>query len=787
MDASDVILAAAFGAIFLAISVSLWAVFRRRRDEATIAELTARLRDDEASACAMAAVEAAGGALICIDGGKAEIAAGEQVLEGLARALSVPPTPMAVIDSVIGSDPGHRRKLQALFTGGEAFSVEARAGGKTLRVEGGPAGALAWVRLTPSAPQAAYGADRFADVLNAGKDPMWVARSDGAVVWANQAWLRATEAASVEDAVARNLSFDRASDALVAEAAGAGEARESLRWLTFGGQRRAFRIAATPLENGDVGVTAFDVTDAEALREAVRRQTQAHDETLDHIADAVAIFDGQKRISFHNRAFAQLWELEPAWLAEGPSHAELLDRLRQRRRLPETANYAEFKGRELSHYESLQQGPEELWNLPDGKTLKVVRQAHPMGGILIIYSDITGELRLKAQYKALVQVHQATLDKLNDAVAVFASDGRLRLHNEAFERFWHVTPTQLTDAGDFEGVAELCTPRLHDQAFWQDLKGRVADTDPRARIPTGGETRTADDRIVAWQSRPLPDGATLIAFADVTDTKKLEKAVKDRSAALDEAQRLKKDFVGNVSYELRTPLTTIIGYSELLDFQGETLPTQARSHVASVRTAATQLARSIDDVLDMAQIDAGEMALDLGDVAVRDLLDNVASRFSREAADAGVSVELVCEDSVGLIRADSHRLAQVLDHLMENALRQSPKGQTVTLAARRAASEITIQIQDRGRGIPFHVQATIFDRFVSRESGGPGLGLALVKALVELHGGWVALESEPGAGATFTLHLPETAYQDSAGQPELFWGREDAISPGFAAVGRLDG
>ena len=91
----------------------------------------------------------------------------------------------------------------------------------------------------------------------------------------------------------------------------------------------------------------------------------------------------------------------------------------------------------------------------------------------------------------------------------------------------------------------------------------------------------------------------------------------------------------------------------------------------------------------------------------------------------------------------------------------------MTLSAQRAISEVQIKVSDTGRGIAFHVQAHIFDRFVGRDRGGPGLGLALVKSLIELHGGWVALESEPGAGATFTCHLPETAYA-AVGQAELF-------------------
>jgi signal transduction histidine kinase len=390
-----------------------------------------------------------------------------------------------------------------------------------------------------------------------------------------------------------------------------------------------------------------------------------------------------------------------------------------------------------------------------------------MGGLLLLFSDITGELKLKAQYNALIQVQQATLDKLSDAVAVFGSDGRLRLHNDAFASFWHITPQQLDLAGDFEGVVELCVPKLHDMGFWRELKGRVADPDPTARAPMSGEVKTGDSRIVAYQSRPLPDGATLIAFTDVTDARRLESALAAREAALAEAERLKRDFVGNVSYELRTPLTTIIGYSELLERSGENLSERGRAHAGAVKSAATQLARSIDDVLDMAQIDADEMALDIEDVRVADLLISVASRWIPQAEAARVSLLVERPDDIGVIRGDAKRLAQILDHLVENAVGQTPPEGTVTIAARKALGEIQLQVSDSGRGIPFHVQAHIFDRFIGRERGGPGLGLALVKALTELHGGWVALESEPGAGATFTCHLPEEAHAGAAGQPEL--------------------
>ena len=770
MEVPDYILAAAVGSVALAIAAVAWSASARRRDGARAVQNAERNGTLELeAAAATGALEAAGSALICFGGQEPLLAAGSDALSRAAVVLGCPPDPLRLIEALMQSAEPHAAQIETLISQGRACAFTVRAPAGAVAVAGGTAGGCAWLRLTPAGATPFEAADgRPLDLLDALDDIVWIAGPQGELVWAGKAWLAAVDAPDLETARERGLSFDKAAEQLARDAAAAGAPREALRWIAAGGQRRAYRIVAAPASGGEVVLRAADVTETEELREAVKRHASAHDDTLNHIADGVAVFTAAKRLAFHNIAFANLWGLEPAWLAESPTHGELLDRLRQRRRLPETADYAAWKARELAHYAELEQGPDELWSLPDGRTLRVVRQAHPMGGLLLLYSDITGELRLKAQYNALIQVHQATLDKLNDAIAVFASDGRLRLHNEAFEQFWNITKAEVEDAGDFDGVVELCTPRLHDVGFWRDLKGRVTDPDPVSRIVTGGEARTSNDRIVSWQSRPLPDGATLIAFSDITEKRGMEKAYQDRSAALAEAERLKRDFVGNVSYELRTPLTTIIGYSELLDFTGEALPAQARGYIGSVRSAATQLARSIDDVLDMAQIDAGEMALDLGDVTIPVLLADASERFVREAAELGVGIEIDCDSDIGLIRADPGRLGQALDHLIENGLRQSPRGGVVTLTAGRAGSEITLKVNDQGRGIPFHVQAHIFDRFIGREQGGPGLALALVKAIVELHGGWVALESEPGKGSTFTLHLPEEAIVEGPGQTEMF-------------------
>jgi len=769
MAEADIAYVATAGAAGLALAVSAWALRLRARLNATAGEAqtqrAAALADlgrhdgmlrafDDVSLALSPDGEAAGGPI-----GPAELIArlaGDDADEAQAILARVRRT--------------HAPQVEALVEAGAAFEgLIALDEVEPWRIEGRVAGGVAWLRLSPASSVTLTGMDAaesgLALLADASPTPTWVVDGAGKLAWANRIWLAEVGAETIEQAVERGLSFDRGADAVVAEAGRLGVRQEGFRWTTGGGHRRAWRIIAEPAGGGAVTAFAIEVTEAEETRDTLRRHVEAHDETLNHLADAVAIFGPAKRLAFHNTAFQTLFDIDPAWLDERPTHAELLDRLRQRRRLPEVVDYAGWKARELDFYGASEASPDDSWSLPDGRTLRVVRQPHPLGGILLIFSDITDELQLRSRYNAQIQVQRATLDKLNDAVAVFGSDGRLRLHNEAFETFWNLSGDRIAAAADFDALAEMCKAVLPDPALWLGLKARVADPDPESRVAISGEGRTNDGRVAAWQTRPLPDGATLVAFSDVTARRGLEQALVQREQALAESQALKREFVGSVSYELRTPLTTIVGYSELLETLGD-LPERSRQHAGAIRVAASQLARSIDDVLDMAQIDAGEMELSLGDVRVGDLLNAAAEKVRAKVEGRGAVLTVAVPPDLKPIRADEHRIGQALDHLLENAARAVSDGGAVVLSAETGPSEVRLTVSDTGRGIPYHLQPHVFDRFVRRERGGPGVGLALVKALVELHGGWAEVESEPGKGAAFILHLPMGAVTTAAA-PEL--------------------
>ncbi|MGE3867313.1 MAG: ATP-binding protein [Hyphomonadaceae bacterium] len=593
----------------------------------------------------------------------------------------------------------------------------------------------------------------FLEMLHQAPFPAW-RMSGGKLDWANGAYLAALEAKTLDQAVTRNLLLDQAAGDQAKRAIEQGGAVEETRHVVIGGERRAMRVTMFPLAGG-VGGMAFDETDLERAREALASHVRAHDQTLDHLAEGVAIFGADKKLIFHNRAFAQMWGLDPAFLAERPTHAALLDHLKERRKLPAHSNYAEWRAGELALYQEIADLPEALWVLPEGRTLRVARQRHPLGGLLLIFSDRTDEITLKSQYAALLQVQRAALDRLHEGVAVFGLDGRLKLSNAAFADMWKLGAETAEGEIGFDRLVELCAPLFHDRAAWMQIKARITDPSPAARQEFRGEMSRSDGVLLSFLTRPLPDGATLVAFLDVTATRNVEQALRDRAEAFQAADRLKTEFVQNVSYQLRTPLQSIQGYAEVLA-QGYSGPLnqRQREHVGVVLTAAERLSQLIDNILDIAMIEAGRMELDRADVDIYEALRETADMAASTLQDSEVILRVECDRDIGALHADGARIKQILFNLVSNALRFTPAGGEIVLGAARAAGEVRIWVSDTGAGIPYEAQASAFDHFISGDGRGAGLGLALVRSFVQLHDGWVSLESKPGEGATVICRFP---------------------------------
>jgi signal transduction histidine kinase len=586
--------------------------------------------------------------------------------------------------------------------------------------------------------------------------PVWARDDAGKLVYVNPAYARAVEARDGAETVERGIElFDRAARAELFRAHEGQQPYAGRLPAVVAGGRHSFDVLTVPAARGSAGI-GLDATEAEAMRAELARMVDAHRRTLDQLATGVAIFAGNQRLTFYNAAYRSLWDLDPGLLDQGPTDSELLDQLRAARKLPDEQDFRQWKSTLHEAYRAIE-AKEHMWHLPDGRTLRVVTTPDPEGGVIYLFDDVTERLDLERRYDALIRVQGETLDNLTEAVAVFGSDGRLRLFNPVFVRMWRLDPQKLAERPHIETVSGWARPLHGDHPVWQKLRATVTAIDNREGVT--GRLERRDGNVVDCATMPLPDGATLVTFQDVTDTVNVERALRERNEALETADKLKIDFVHHVSYELRSPLTNIIGFSHFLgDPVTGPLTEKQREYLSYITVSTNALLAIINNILDLATIDAGAMKLNLGPVDIRRTMEAAAEGVQDRLVKSGIRLEIRAAPDIGSFVADERRVRQSLFNLLANAVGFSPAGETVTLSAQRLRDAVVFSVTDRGPGIPADVKDKVFDWFETHSLGsrhrGTGLGLSLVRSFVELHGGSVSLESAVGRGTTVTCVFP---------------------------------
>jgi PAS domain S-box-containing protein len=325
----------------------------------------------------------------------------------------------------------------------------------------------------------------------------------------------------------------------------------------------------------------------------------------------------------------------------------------------------------------------------------------------------------------------ALVDSMVEGVIAADARGRIVTANPAAQRLLGYAPSQALPP-----LPELFRVKAARQAVDAVLRGE----------PVQDRQIETDGRVVLLNARPLPAGGAVLVLHDLTEVRRLE--------------TIRRDFVANVSHELKTPLTSISGYAETL--LGDTPdPDTTRRFLETILGNARRMQRLVDDLLDLSRIESGRWQPAPAEVGVASAAREAWSTLAERARPRRVELVLDIAPGAATVTADPEALRQVLTNLMDNSLRYTREDGRITCAAARAGDGgVAISIRDEGPGIPAEHLSRIFERFYradpsrSREEGGTGLGLAIVKHLVEAHGGSVTAQSELGAGTTVTCLFP---------------------------------
>lgn len=557
-----------------------------------------------------------------------------------------------------------------------------------------------------------------------------------------------------KDASEDNNDLFRQAKSLAKEAVAQRKAVTVRKHLVIEGTRRLFDITEVPVEQGTIGF-AQDITRLEEVEKELNQHMGVQSDLMESSSSAIAIYGADQHIKFYNHAFIALWKLEERWLNSHPSYSEILQRLREMRALPEQADFQQFKKEQIAMFTNLLEKREDFLYLPDERILRVVIIPHEHGGLLFSYEDMTDMITLERSYNTLRSVKSATLDNLFEGVAVLGQDGKLALYNPAYAQMWRLDPAFLKTSPHISDILEETRPLYPYEHDWEERK-KCLIAALQSRQPTKQQLERVDNSVLDWACVPLPDGGMLMTYIDVTDSTHREHSLRAQKAALQEADTIKTHFLTNVSYELRSPLTSIKGFSEVLleQYFGE-LNDKQREYIQDIYNSSLTLNNLIDNIIDVTSIDAGFMTLDPVEFSLPTLLESIAQDVALDIESKELEFIYHCPEDMGIMLGDAKCIRQAILNLLRNAIRFTNKGGKITLSATQETGEyIIIEVTDTGSGIPPHEQDSVFERFHTIDSNGIGLGLPIAKSFTELHGGTISLQSTVGIGTTLSCRFP---------------------------------
>jgi len=620
------------------------------------------------------------------------------------------------------------------------------------------------VQLRSEAARAREDFAALVGLIEAAPMPMWFRSPDGQLRLVNQAYVAAVAGESAGAVVEAGAELVERVDGLSAKQV-ARQAFERHRPIermvaaTIAGQRRTLKVSDLPLGEDGVAGYAVDVEDMEELARSLRAFREAQRSMLDQLSAGVAQFDARHNLTFANQPFQRIFALKQSSLIDPPPFERLLDLVRDSGRLPEVRDYPAWR-REKAGWFLGGQTVEEAWPLSDGTHLRVVAHPMPDGSLLLIVEDRTEQLQLSSARDTLLRTRTATFDSLFESVAVFAPDGRLQQWNRRFAADWGLDADILDSHPKIETLLDRIAARLKRPPQAKSV-GEVVRAATLDRKQTGGRVMLADGRTLEFAGVPLPDGNGLLTVLDITDSQKAEEALRERNAALLEADAVKTRFLASMSYEFRNPLNAIGGFAELLQagLGGELNPA-GQEYVNDILTSVGRLGEQIETVLDLSQSEAGMLPLASEEIELLPFVTSLAEDRAGRLTAAGIKLDLRGDRGAGKVTGDRRRLGRAIGHLLDNAIAVTPKGGRILVELSRLKNgHARIVISDNGPGL----DPVSLARALGGVKVGPdgtvlerrqGLGLPLARQLIDAHGGKFELLSEPGQGTAAIVELP---------------------------------
>lgn len=486
---------------------------------------------------------------------------------------------------------------------------------------------------------------------------------------------------------------------------------------------------------------------AATRRKIFRRVEDLYRKSIEDLKDyAIFMTDAEGRVISWNVGAERIL---------GYSETEILHQSASRFFTPEDLERGEDR-KELAEAASEGRAEDERWHLRrDGTRFwasGVVTPVNDNSGALLGFIKV---MRDKTERKRIEEERDRFFSLSMDMLCVVGLEGYYKRVNPAFEKTLGYKPEELLAAPIFDFIH----PEDRDMLKAEYVK--LSAGEPTSYLENRARSKDGSYKWVGWTYFPVPEeGIAYGVGREVTQRRQMEELLKIRAEDLQNADRLKDEFLATVSHELRTPLTAILGWSRLLRAKQLDEAGEERATEVIERNAEAQ-AKLIEDLLDVSRIITGKLRLDVQPTSLTSIVESAVSASRPSAEARRLHLDAILDSTAAPVTGDPSRLEQIITNLLSNAIKFTPEGGRIEVRLERARSNARLTVRDTGAGIRAEDLPYIFDRFRQADSarkrahGGLGLGLAIVRHLVELHGGTVHAESRgEGQGATFTVELP---------------------------------
>ncbi len=613
----------------------------------------------------------------------------------------------------------------------------------------------------------------------------WRRDSTGRLDWMNSLFVQAVEAPAIDVAISCQIELLSGPDAekpkQLAERARRDQKPQVERLKTIiGGESCSLEFHEVPYKSGTLGF-AIDVTKQVAASAALNMQMRANEETLDRLHRGVAVFSNDLRLTYANETANDIWRLDRAWLETHPSLREILNNLREINRVPQVRSFPVWRDEFLQACKNRDDSVARQWHLADGTALRVIVQAHPMGGVMLLLEDVTDYYALQRDAATVSAVYLSTFSRLTEGIIVFGLDGRCRIGNTAFREIWNLA------AEDVEGehiteISKKCTPLYNNKAIWTRALGQISAASESREVWQETLIRK-DGSVLSMASAPLPDGATMFAFSDITDSFYKERVLREQNEQLEEILMLRGQFLKSIhgaSHELKIPLNTIVGFSEILsqEMYGD-LNTRQHEYVDGISQASNDLRQLISGIIDLAMLQSDYFAFRIESIEVQPMLNSIAE-FVKRNTPGPQKIDIDCASSIGEIPGDASRFREII-HTLLIAIRAGIENEdSIEIGARRDGDKLRVWVGAFKEPIPSHIR----DIFARNDLGDSmpdlrrtELGITLVRQFVERQGGSISFQDGIGQ----TLEAIVFNFCTDADEVRAAINREREIAPPHAA------